>query len=293
MAQWSIDLTAVAEPYFVPPRDDWVCDDNRSVALIRRSAADTLPFEAITRGRGYVAAVWGDIMVVGVYFAPSLSLADLESVTLELATVVRRGCPRPVILAIVRAKAQANDELVETLDLDPWGRPYLMGRAWVLALRELGPRLSGLLSACLERGQFPSRWKTGKLVLLRKEGRPADSPSAYRPIVLLDEVCKIFERVIASRLVQHMTRVGPDLAENQFGFRQGRSTVDAIMRVKTLAEEAVARGEVVLAVSLDIANAFNTLPWSTIREALRYHGVPRYLQRVVAAYLSNRAVVYP
>ncbi|XP_046972336.1 uncharacterized protein LOC124539056 [Vanessa cardui] len=97
MAQWSIDLTAVAEPYFVPPRDDWVCDDNRSVALIRRSAADTLPFEAVTRGRGYVAAVWGDIMVVGVYFAPSLSLADLESVTLELATVVRRGCPRPVI----------------------------------------------------------------------------------------------------------------------------------------------------------------------------------------------------
>ncbi|XP_046976479.1 uncharacterized protein LOC124542592 [Vanessa cardui] len=34
MAQWSwivcLDVAAVADPYFVPPRDDWVCDDNRS-----------------------------------------------------------------------------------------------------------------------------------------------------------------------------------------------------------------------------------------------------------------------
>ncbi|CAB3220548.1 unnamed protein product [Arctia plantaginis] len=80
--------------------------------------------------------------------------------------------------------------------------------------------------------------------------------------------------------------VGPDLADNQYGFRQGRSTVDAIMRVKALAEEAVSRGEVVLAVSLDIANAFNTMPWSCIREALVYHEVPLYLRRIVGAYLS-------
>ncbi|CAB3243830.1 unnamed protein product [Arctia plantaginis] len=87
--------------------------------------------------------------------------------------------------------------------------------------------------------------------------------------------------------------VRPDLADNQYGFRQGRSTVDAIMRVKALAEEAVSRSEVVSAVSLDIANAFNTLPWSCIREALVYHEVPLYLRRIVGAYLSERAVVYP
>ena len=65
------------------------------------------------------------------------------------------------------------------------------------------------------------------------------------------------------------------------------------MRVRVLAEEAVDRGEVVLAVSHDIANAFNTLPWNIIKEALRYHGVPGYLRRIIGAYLSERAVVYP
>ncbi|CAK1584094.1 unnamed protein product [Parnassius mnemosyne] len=72
--------------------------------------------------------------------------------------------------------------------------------------------------------------------------RPADSPSAYRPVVLLDEVGKLFERVIANRLAEHLAGTGPDLAEHQFGFRKRRSTMDAIMRVRALTTgDAVAR----------------------------------------------------
>lgn len=166
------------------------------------------------------------------------------------------------------------------------------GRALVLALKELEPQLRGLFTACFGQGQFPSVWKEGKLVLLRKEGRPADSPSAYRPIVLLDEAGKLFERIIADRLVGHLCGDGPNLDDNQFGFRRGRSTIDAIMRVRALAEDTVSRGGVVLAVSLDISNAFNTLPWSCIREALKYHRVPPYLRRIVGAYLEDRCVIY-
>ncbi|CAK1580084.1 unnamed protein product [Parnassius mnemosyne] len=111
------------------------------------------------------------------------------------------------------------------------------GRSLVLALKELEPQLRGLFTSCLEQGQLPSVWKEGRLVLLRKEGRPVDSPSAYRPIVLLDEAGKLFERIIPDRLVSHLCREGPDLDENQFGFRRGRSTIDAITRVRALAEE--------------------------------------------------------
>ncbi|CAB3224110.1 unnamed protein product [Arctia plantaginis] len=59
-----------------------------------------------------------------------------------------------------------------------------------------------------------------------------------------------------------------------------------------VAEEAVSCGGVLLAVSLDIANAFNSLPFNCIREALHYHGVPKYLRRLVADYLEERTVVY-
>lgn len=118
--------------------------------------------------------------------------------------------------------------------------------------------------------------------------RPAESPSIYQPLVLLDEVGKLFEKIIANHLIQHFHDIDLNLV-NQYGFRQGRSTIDAIVAVKSQPEEAIAQGEVVLAVSLDITNAFNTLPWSFILETLRHHRVPAYLRRVVGPYFPTRS----
>jgi hypothetical protein len=127
-------------------------------------------------------------------------------------------------------------------------------------------------------------------VLLQKPGKPPSSPSAYRPIVLLDEAGKLLERIVAGRIVRHLTSTGPNLTESQYGFREGRSTIDAITSVKAFSDEEVSRGGVVVAVSLDISNAFNTLPFSCIEEALKYHGLPIYLRRFVGNYLRNRVV---
>lgn len=57
--------------------------------------------------------------------------------------------------------------------------------------------------------------------------------------------------------------------------------------------DAVARGGAVLAVTLDIANAFNTLPWNCFREALRYHRMTTYLCGVIEASLTDRVIIYP
>ncbi|KAJ0169886.1 hypothetical protein K1T71_014492 [Dendrolimus kikuchii] len=348
------------KPYYVPPRSDWAGDLDGSVAIIVRTAAACPPLADVVKGRGYVAATIGEIVVLGGYFSPNRRLADFEGWIEEVGTVVARSRPRPVlVLGDLNAKSVAwgsprtcargealeewviekglvvlnrgsvhtcvrqqggsivdvsfaSPELarrvqdwrvvtgVETIsdhryirfsvsarNPDPPSREPPVGDCPRWALKKLNREafkeaLPTLFGACLEQGQFPQRWKTGKLVLLRKEGRPADSPSAYRPIVLLDEVGKLFERIIVDRLVQHLSTTGPDLADNQFGFRTGG-----------LAEEAVAQGEVLLAVSLDIANAFNSLPWPCIMEALRYFGVPSYLRHIVGDYLNERAVIYP
>ncbi|XP_073949067.1 uncharacterized protein [Choristoneura fumiferana] len=166
------------------------------------------------------------------------------------------------------------------------------GKVLHIALKHLGGRLSALFDECLAVGRFPRCWKEGRLVLLRKEGRPADSPSGHRPLVMLDETGKLLERVIASRINQHLADVGPNLSEGQFGFRVGRSTLDALSALKGFTAEAAERGQGVMAVSLDIANAFGSLPFEVIGEALRYHGVPLYLQRIVEHYLTDRVVLY-
>ncbi|XP_072949830.1 uncharacterized protein [Epargyreus clarus] len=173
------------------------------------------------------------------------------------------------------------------------GPDGIPGQAWVLALTVLGGRLQKLFTACFRYGRFPSVWRRAKLVLVHKLGKPRDSPSAYRPICLLDEAGKLFERIISSRISHHLACHGPDLSENQFGFRRQRSTMDAILRVRTLSERAISQGRVVLAVSLDIVNAFNSLPWSAIMEGLSVHAVPSYLREVLKAYLSDRRIRFP
>jgi len=46
----------------------------------------------------------------------------------------------------------------------------------------------------------PSRRKTQRLVLIPKAEKPAEEPSSYRPLCILDTVGKILEKIIHSRL---------------------------------------------------------------------------------------------
>ena len=134
------------------------------------------------------------------------------------------------------------------------------GRVLVLAISVLGKRLSQIYDNCMNTGKVSCCWKTAKLALIPKSGRRLDSPLAYRPICLLGEVGKVFERVAANRLNRDLAQEDPNISNRQFGFRVGRSTVDAINRVKSLAHAVVSQGGVTLVVSTDIVNVFNFLP---------------------------------
>lgn len=68
--------------------------------------------------------------------------------------------------------------------------------------------------------------KVQKLLLPQKPG----DPTSYRPICLLDTVWKRLERIILYGLSQ-ATESEHALSNMQFGFRIGRSTVDAIRTV--------------------------------------------------------------
>lgn len=166
------------------------------------------------------------------------------------------------------------------------------GKAWGLAYADLQGFMKETYNDCLRKGQFPPAWKRANIVLLPKGGRPQDQPSAYRPICLLDEAGKILERIICNRLVEHLSRRDSNLNEDQYGFRVGRSTVDAISRVRSISEAVMEDGGVLIAVSLDISNAFNTLPWRRVGQALDYHQVPSYLHMIVRDYFRDRWLGY-
>ena len=130
---------------------------------------------------------------------------------------------------------------------------------WKLTTLTVGKRLRQFYTNCLREDIFP-RWKRARLVLLHKESKSAESPSACKPICLLYDIGKLFERIIASRVVQHLSWMGPNLSCSQYGFREGTSTIDAIKQVRSLSEWVTVDGGGVALVSLDIANVFNSIP---------------------------------
>jgi len=235
---------------------------------------------------------------------------------------------------IGRAKRRAWRELLDTLEADPWGRPYQIvlrratapvapicevlapesldriveelfpsslgeartglpevawDPAWDVIMDEiiravkrlgagkkapdadgipgcvltgtaglLGPEWARGFTRCMREAVIPPSWKTARLVLLKKKDKPEGEPSSYQPICLLDELGKLFERVVVERLREYVDEVG-GIFDDQYVFRRGRSTVDAILRVRDTVVEGTRRGNGVGGrLSLDIANAFNS-----------------------------------
>ena len=150
---------------------------------------------------------------------------------------------------------------------------------------------------CIREGVFPDRWKRQRLVLLPKEGKPPGQPSSYRPLCMLDTAGKVLEGIIRERIEPY---VEANLSDSQYGFRRGRSTIDALELAAQTARTAISgtlgpRGtrKYCLLVTLDVQNAFNAARWPCIMQAMeQYHDMPKYLRRIIASYLSDRILWY-
>jgi hypothetical protein len=68
--------------------------------------------------------------------------------------------------------------------------------------------------------------------------------------------------------------------------------MDAVKWVRAMTEAMVSRKGVALAVSLDVTNTFNTIPWDGIMEALERFRVSLYLVRLIQSYLNDQWIAY-
>ncbi|KAF0724112.1 Uncharacterized protein FWK35_00024075 [Aphis craccivora] len=134
------------------------------------------------------------------------------------------------------------------------------------------------------------------LTLKEEEERAHQAAAAVGqngPICRLNTVDKFFERLIKTRIKKRLEEAG-DLDDRQYGFRKGRSTVDAIRRVFDVVEGAgsgqLYNRKLCAVVALDVSNAFNSARWPRIVKAMK--DMPPYLVGIIESYLSDRTVVH-
>lgn len=111
-------------------------------------------------------------------------------------------------------------------------------------------RMLRCFNACISQSCFSECWKVARLILIRKLANFRD---CHRPLCLLSEIGKLFERVLAHRIIRQVDGRG-GFSPRQFGFCKSKSTCDANACLKNMATRSIHSGGVCVAVSLDVRN---------------------------------------
>ena len=146
--------------------------------------------------------------------------------------------------------------------------------------------LTYLINFSFEHGFFPQELNQAIIVPIHKKGTMS-SVENYRPIALLSVFSKIFEKAFKKRLISFLVTFRVLNCE-QFGFRVGLSTVDAILsfyiRILNNFNEKLRT----LGVFFDFKKAFDTINHKILLEKLAHYGIRGSALEWLRMYLSGR-----
>lgn len=146
-----------------------------------------------------------------------------------------------------------------------------------------------ILNSCLQLGVYPTSWKTGKVVIINKgSNRDPQDPNSYRPIMLLNVLGKLFEKLLVKRIMYGVESSGL-FSNKQYGFRAKVSTEDALVDLVRAVKEA--EDKYVMGIFLDIAGAFDNLWWPSVFKQLKRFNCPKNIYRVISSYFKDRKAV--
>lgn len=147
--------------------------------------------------------------------------------------------------------------------------------------------LTKVFNSCLSISHFPSQWKIGKIVAIPKPGKDHSIPTNYRPISLLSNIGKIFEKLILNRL-NNIEEERKIFIPSQFGFRNDHSTIQQILRITQKAAWNFNLNRSTGMVMLDVEKAFDSVWHDGLVYKLLNLQFPTYLVKIIKSYLSNR-----
>ena len=132
---------------------------------------------------------------------------------------------------------------------------------------------------------FPSSLKQAIIRPVFKKG-DKNSKENYRPVSILPNISKIFERFPFKNISNFME---PFLSKQQCGFRKGYSTQYCLLSMLEKCKSAVDKGKIFGALLTDLSNAFYCISQKLIFEKLRAYGFSlRVLRSMMLSDFNNR-----
>ena len=152
------------------------------------------------------------------------------------------------------------------------------------------PYLVNLFNCSFSTGIFPSKFKHAFVKpLLKKANLDPEESSNYRPVSLLPFFSKIIERLVKSRVIDHMSKfLKSEIFQS--GFKEFHSTETALLSVTNELRLSADAGFVTILILLDMSAAFDTLDHKILIDRLiHFLGLHEEALNWFISYLENRS----
>lgn len=146
-----------------------------------------------------------------------------------------------------------------------------------------------IINTIFVTGCVPDHFKISIVTPVFKSGSRTEKTN-YRPISVINNFAKIFEKALKNRLEEFLYK-NEIISSNQYGFKNGCSTTDAIYKLVNTINYNMQENKKCIVVFLDLAKAFDTVSHSKLLKKLENIGIRGTVLEVFASYLQDRKQV--
>uniref|UniRef100_A0A914MK59 Reverse transcriptase domain-containing protein n=2 Tax=Meloidogyne incognita TaxID=6306 RepID=A0A914MK59_MELIC len=148
--------------------------------------------------------------------------------------------------------------------------------------------LSILYENTFKTGIVPELWKTAHILPIFKKKGSVNDPKNYRPIALTSPTCRVFERIIANNILEHLYK-HKLIAEEQFGFLPKSSCTLQILSSMQDWYNSLDRKIGTDVIYFDFEKAFDKVDHQILIRKLQEIKIDSLTIRWIANFLSNRS----
>ena len=142
--------------------------------------------------------------------------------------------------------------------------------------------MTKLINTIYETGEWPKDFTEVTMIALKKKPQ-ATKCSDHRTISLIAHTAKIVAKILRRRIEKKIEDV---LGEDQFGFRRGKGTRDAIGMLRIISERTLEIDEELSVCFIDWQKAFDRVNWTKLMQILKEIGIDWRERRLISNLTS-------